>query len=139
MVAGPLELMILAFPGNRFTGEITPALKELVDNGTIRIVDLTVIAKDAAGRTRAVEAGDPLLETVPGFADLLGDLEPTFTDEDLDAFGEMLEPNSTGAFFLFDNVWETRLMNAVRDADGRVLLNQHLPHAVCEALAALSE
>jgi hypothetical protein len=51
MGIGPVEYMVVAFPGNQFKGEIAPALGDLVDNGTIRVLDLVFITKDQDGNT----------------------------------------------------------------------------------------
>ena len=58
MSFGPIELLVLKFPGNQFKGEIVPALKELVDNETIRIIDIVFVTKDAEGNLKAVEVSD---------------------------------------------------------------------------------
>ena len=55
---GPLEYVVVGFDGNRFTGEITPALMELVDKGLIRIIDLAVVSKDAYGHVTTLEANE---------------------------------------------------------------------------------
>ncbi len=47
MTIGPVEYVVLGFPGNQFSGEVAPALAQLVESGTIRILDLVFIAKDA--------------------------------------------------------------------------------------------
>ena len=58
MAIGPVEYIIVGFPGNQFNGEIAPELGKLVDSGTIRILDLVFITKDAAGEVSAVEFED---------------------------------------------------------------------------------
>ncbi|HEX2513128.1 MAG TPA: DUF6325 family protein, partial [Chloroflexota bacterium] len=58
MALGPVELLVIKFPGNEFKGEIAPALRELVENGTIRIIDLLFIRKDADGTVTANELMD---------------------------------------------------------------------------------
>lgn len=47
---GPIELIVIGFPENRFTGEISDALMDLVDRGLVRIIDLAVVIKDAGGK-----------------------------------------------------------------------------------------
>ena len=49
MAIGPVEYIIVGFPGNKFNGEIAPELGKLVESGTIRILDLVFITKDADG------------------------------------------------------------------------------------------
>jgi len=52
---GPVEYLIVGFPGNEFNGEIAPALADLVESGTIRLLDLVFVAKDADGNVAIVE------------------------------------------------------------------------------------
>ena len=58
MGIGPVDVVIIGFPGNRFTGRIAPALMELVDSGTIRIIDLLFVMKDADGVTTTIDVAD---------------------------------------------------------------------------------
>ena len=55
MAIGPVEYIIVGFPGNQFNGEIAPELGKLVDSGTIRVLDLVFVTKDADGNVGAVE------------------------------------------------------------------------------------
>ena len=52
---GPVDYAVIAFPGNQFKGEIAPALAELTDDGTIRIIDVAFVGKSAGGDTVAME------------------------------------------------------------------------------------
>jgi len=58
MSIGPVEYIAIAFPGNKFSGQIIPAIKELQDNGTIRVLDLVIITKDTEGNVAAIEMAD---------------------------------------------------------------------------------
>ena len=51
MTLGPVSYTVVAFPGNRFNGNIAPEVEKLVSNGTVRILDLVFVAKDEAGDT----------------------------------------------------------------------------------------
>ena len=51
---GPVDYAIIVFPGNKFRGEIAPAIGDLVDEGTIRIIDIAFVAKDSDGSTVAM-------------------------------------------------------------------------------------
>ena len=57
MSLGPIEMLVVKFPGNRFSGEIIPALAELVENGTVRIVDLLFAVKNKQGDVKVLEFG----------------------------------------------------------------------------------
>jgi hypothetical protein len=52
---GPAEMMLIGFPGNRFDGSILPALQELVAAGTVRVIDLVIVRKDADGSVTTME------------------------------------------------------------------------------------
>ena len=58
MAVGPVDVYIIGFPGNKFSGKIAPAIMELVENGTIRVLDLLFVMKDADGVVTTVEAAD---------------------------------------------------------------------------------
>jgi len=130
---GPVEYMIVAFPGNKFRGEILPALQELVDSQTIRIIDLTFVGKDADGEVAGFELSD-LDEDVQSALERMG-AESTglFNEEDLMLAAETLEPNSSAALLVWEDLWATRFADAVRDADGVLVDIQRVPHEVVVA------
>lgn len=130
---GPVEYLIVEFPGNRFKGEIVPALEELTDNGTIRIIDLIFIRKDADGNMTSLELSDLANEEGAAFDDLDGEINDLLNEEDVTAAAEMLEPNSSAAMMVFENVWATRLRDAIVNADGRFVDSGRIPVAVVQA------
>ena len=58
MAVGPVDVYIIGFPGNKFSGRIAPAIMELVDNRTIRVIDLLFLSKDANGVVTTLAAAD---------------------------------------------------------------------------------
>jgi hypothetical protein len=122
-----------SFPGNQFTGEIVPALTALVESGTIRVIDILFVNKDADGRAEIVELKDLGMD-VASFDSALSDVTDLLTEEDVEQFGAMLEPNSSAAAMLFENTWATRFADAVRAARGELLLNERIPRVVIEEL-----
>jgi hypothetical protein len=130
---GPVDYMIVAFPGNDFKGEIAPALANLVENGTIRIIDLAFVAKNEDGDTAAFELTDIDPEVRKGFENLGVNVEGLFNDEDLQAAAEELEPNSSAALLVWENVWAREVAQALRDAGGVLLDFERLPHEVVQA------
>jgi hypothetical protein len=133
MGIGPVEYMILGFPGNRFKGEIVPALAELVDSGTIRIIDLAFVIKDADGSVATLEMGDLDSEVYQAFDALTSDTLGLLNEEDLQAAAEELEPNSSAALLVWEDLWATRFAEAVRNADGVVLDLERVPYEVVQA------
>jgi hypothetical protein len=130
---GPVDYMIVAFPGNDFRGEIAPALADLVESGTIRIIDLAFVAKDAEGKIGAFELTEIEPEVREGFENLGIEVNGLFNEDDLTAAAEELEPNSSAALLVWENVWAKDVAQALRDAGGVLLDFERLPHEVVQA------
>jgi Family of unknown function (DUF6325) len=130
---GPIDVLLLSFPGNQFKGEIAPAIGELVDNGTVRIIDLVFVKKDAAGTLEVVELSELSPEEGSGFDDVDGEVGELLTEEDLALAAEALEPNSSAALLVWENVWARRVAKAIRAAGGEVIMNERIPHEVVAA------
>jgi hypothetical protein len=136
MPLGPLELVVVSFPGNRFTGEIIPALTELVDSGTIHIVDLLFVHKDHTGQVEVFEYSDLGPEISDQLTPLLDDTTSMLNEDDAHDLAAALDFNSSAGVLLFENTWATRLATAVRNAKGEVVFNERIPQAAVEALEA---
>ena len=136
MPIGPIELLVVKFPGNQFKGEIAPALAELVENGTIRIIDLLFAIKDEEGTLAVLELNELGDETLAVFKPEPSELSDTLTEEDGQALGGGLENNSSAAILLFENVWATKFADAMRNANGELILNERIPRAVIDELIA---
>lgn len=130
---GPVEYMVVAFPGNKFRGEIAPALAELVDSQTVRIIDLAFVAKDAEGDVVMFEISDLDPDVQSALEDLGAEATGLFNEEDLVAAAEELEPNSSAALLVWEDLWATRLAAAIRDADGVLFDLGRVPHEVVVA------
>ena len=129
----PVDYMIVAFPGNQFRGEIAPALADLVEKGTIRIIDLAFVAKDAEGNIGAFELTDIDPDVRQGFENMGVEVNGLFNEDDLQAAGEELEPNSSAALLVWENLWAKDVAQAIRDAGGELLDFERLPHEVVQA------
>jgi uncharacterized membrane protein len=132
MAIGPVEYMIVAFPGNEFRGEIAPELAALSQSGTIRIIDLAFVVKDNDGSVAALEVSDLKPEIADAFSSFGAAPGNLFNDEDLMAAGEELEPNSSAALLVWEDVWATKLAEAVRNANGKVLDHDRIPPEVVQ-------
>ena len=133
MAIGPVEYMIVAFPGNEFRGEIAPALAELVESRTIRIIDLAFVAKDGDGSVAAFELSDLKPEIADAFSSFGAAPGYLFNEDDLSAAGEELEPNSSAALLVWEDVWATKFVDALRNANGTLLDHDRIPHEVVQA------
>jgi Family of unknown function (DUF6325) len=130
---GPVDYAIVAFPGNRFRGEIGPALAELVEAETIRIIDIAFVGKNSSGETVAFE----LTELDPDVQESLDkagiDVQGLLNEEDLMTTAEGLEPDSSAALIVWENVWARKVTQAMRDAGGVLVAFERLPHEVVQA------
>ncbi|MEU5955908.1 DUF6325 family protein [Streptomyces sp. NPDC047525] len=133
---GPVDVAVVAFEGNRFNGEIVPALQALQKDGTVRILDMTFVRKAGDGTVDLVELADPeVAQAFQAVADIQFDL---LSDEDLRAVAEGLAPESSAVVVAWENTWAARLAGAVRESRGEILLFERIPReAVVEAVAAL--
>jgi hypothetical protein len=105
----PVEYVVIAFPGNRFKGEIVPAVADLVDKDIVRIIDVVFIKKDADGNVTMFEY-DMLDDVLAfGFADVDGEAGGVLSDEDLELAAEALEPDSSAALIVWEHRWAARV------------------------------
>jgi uncharacterized membrane protein len=130
---GPVDYAVIVFPGNEFRGEIAPALADLVDAGTIRIIDATFVAKDEDGSTAAMEMTELAPDVQAALESLNIEVEGLFSDNDLMEAAEGLEPNSSAALLVWENVWARNVAQAMRDAGGELVAFERLPHDVVQA------
>ena len=107
-----------------------------MENGTIRIIDLLFAIKDDEGTLAVLELNDMGDETLAVFAPEPSELQDTLTEEDGHALGARLENNSSAAILLFENVWATKFADAMRNANGELILNERIPRAVIDELIA---
>jgi hypothetical protein len=133
MSIGPVEYMIVSFPGNQFKGEIVPALADLVEAGTIRIIDLAFVMKDSDGAVVTAEMGDLDSDVFKALDALTPETMGLLNEEDLAAAAEELEPNSSAALLVWEDMWATKLRDAILNANGVLLDLERLPHEVVQA------
>ena len=134
MAVGPIDVVIIGFPGNKFSGQIAPAMMDLVDSGTIRIIDLLFVMKDADGVTLTIDAADLDPETGPSFMAIDVVQPGALGPEDADEVAEDLEPNTSALLIAFENAWAAKFVEAVRAADGFVIDQIRIPADVGEAV-----
>jgi len=136
MSIGPVEYIAIAFPGNKFSGAIVPAIKELQDSGTIRVLDLVIISKDAEGNVAAIEMSEASAEEQAALSVLGVEGTNLLGQEDFEDIGSALDPNSTAALMIWENIWAARFAKSLRDADGILIANGRIPAALVEEVMA---
>ena len=133
MAIGPVEIMVIGFPGNQFKGEIAPELRALVESGTIRIIDLALVMKDEDGNVAGAELEDAGGEVFQAFQALTSERGGFLNEEDLIDIGQTLEPNSSAGILVWEDLWATGFAEAVRRAGGVLIDRSTVPHEVVQA------
>jgi hypothetical protein len=141
MSLGPIEVIVVGFPGSKFNGAVLPELTALVEAGTITVVDGVFIAKDDAGDVVFVEFGEDGLDgEVAAFADLVGEAMELVSEEDVDELAAGLDPGSSAAVLVFEHTWAKGFRDAIAGSGGELIADFRVPAvAVEELVSALSE
>ena len=135
MAVGPVDVVIIGLPGNKFSRQIAPAIVDLVNSGTIRVVDLLFVMKDESGTITTIEAGD-LREGLEGFLSIDVMQAGALNEEDADEVADDLPLNSAALLVAFENTWAANFVQAVAAADGFVIDQIRIPVDVVNALVS---
>ena len=133
MGIGPVEYLVVAFPGNQFNGEVAPALRDLIDSNTIRVLDLAFVMKDVDGNVVGAELEDAGSEVMQAFNALAIERGGLLNDDDLVDIGEALDANSSAAILVWEDLWAKRFADAVADSGGVLVDIQRIPRDVVQA------
>jgi hypothetical protein len=132
-VHGPIDFVLLEFPGDKLTGKAAPALMDLVDRGVIRLYDLLVISKSADGAIEVLELTDP--DGLGGFAYFAGARSGLLGDEDVRQAAGAMKPDTVAALIVYENTWAVPFVAAARDSGGELIASARIPAA--DVMAAL--
>jgi len=139
MDLGAVELMIIEFPENRFTGSIAPALADLVEKGTIRLLDVLFVAKGDDGSILGFELSSVGEDVREAFESMLSDGAPLLHDDDIADVGEALDPGTSVAMILFEHAWANRLRSALVEAGAELIDSLRIaPEAIDRAQRELA-
>src|SRR5215470_1428647 len=116
MTLGPLEYIMVAFEGNRFSGQILSELRAAQEKGIIRVIDLLVIKKDEQGNVMVQELTDLDEEEARPFGFLAGNLLNIFEPDDVEVTASQMPNNSAAGLLLFDHTWAIPLKQAILHA-----------------------
>ena len=133
MAVGPVDVYIIGFPGNKFTGRIAPAIMELVENGTIRVLDLLFVMKDADGVVTTLEAAD-IDEEGAAFLSIDVAQPGALGPEDAEEVSDDLPANSAALLIAFENLWVAKVVDALQAADAVLIDSIRIPVDVVEAV-----
>src|SRR5262245_32145860 len=133
---GPVDYIVVEFPGSKFNGEIAPALSDLIDRDLIKVLDLVFLKKDEDGSIEGFELGDLDEGEVGEIEQLEVDIAHLLTEEDVVKVGETLEPGTSAAVLVWENAWAAPFASAVRRSGGQLVASGRIPiQALIAALA----
>ena len=131
---GPVDYIVIEWPGRQPTGDAIPHLLNLVDAGLIRILDLTFVAKGEDGSVAAIELG----ELGESFAVFDGASSGLIGDAELAEAGSVLEPGTSAAILLWENRWAAPFASALRASGGQLVASGRIPvQQILDALDAV--
>src|SRR5260370_33174960 len=137
MPLGPVELLIVQFPGSEVKGDIAPAIKEWVENGTIRVIDILFIKKDQDGNVTMREINDLDDASFAAFNPIVAEIDGLVSRDDVQRLAATLNNNSSAGEMLFEDTCAKRLRDALIAAPGKGELIDRIPHgAIAHARAA---
>jgi len=134
---GPVDYLVVEFPGSQFKGEILPELVDLVQRGIVRVLDLVIIRKADDGSYEAFEFGDPDAGPLGEIRELERQLADLLSEEDVVAVADALAPGSTAALLVYENLWAAPFASAVRRAGGVLVADGRIP--IQSLIAVLEE
>ncbi len=134
---GPIDYIVVEFPGNKMTGEAFPLLVELVDSGTIRLLDLVFVLRDLDGTVTAAEIADLDGDGELDLAVFEGASSGLLDDDDIQEAASVVEPGSSAAVLVYENTWAAPFASALRRGGAQLVAGGRIPvQAILAALDA---
>lgn len=126
-VYGPVDFILMEFPGDRPTGPAASALLDLVDAGIVRIYDLVVVRKESDGTFSGLDLSDLDADHLGGFGAFAGARSGLLGDDDLQQAAEAIRPGTTAALIVYENSWAIPFVAAARGAGAEVVARERIP------------
>ncbi|HET6793397.1 MAG TPA: DUF6325 family protein [Acidimicrobiales bacterium] len=122
-VHGPIDFLLVEWPGDKVTGEAADALLDLVDKGTVRVYDVCLVSKGDDGSIAAVDLGE--LDG-DGFGTLAGARSGLLSEQDMAEAADALERGTVGALIVYENTWAIPFVRAARKAGAELVASARL-------------
>jgi hypothetical protein len=136
---GPVDYLLVRFPGNKFNGKIIPELMRLEKEGIVRVIDLVLVMKDSNGEIFITEANDLKGEAATAYMELAKNTQEWFYEGDINAIAANMPNDCSAALLLFENIWAIRFKEALLDADAELIDMGRIPPDVVEKAQQLME
>jgi hypothetical protein len=123
---GPVDYLVVEWPDQRPTGEAAPLLMDLAQNGVIRVIDLAFITKGDDGTVAALDIST-LADEADAFKELVGAQTELLSAEDFEEAGAALDPGTSAAILVYENLWAAPFASALRRSGAQVVANGRIP------------
>ena len=124
---GPVDWIVVEFPGSKFNGQMAPALRDLVERDLIRVLDLLVLKKDNDGSLEAFELSDLDDSELGDLRTYEAELAMLLSEDDVTAVAAAIEPGSSAAVLVWENTWAAPFASAVRHSGGQLVASGRIP------------
>jgi hypothetical protein len=124
---GPVDYIVVEFPGSHMTGEGLPLLVDLVDQGLIRILDLEFVRKESDGTVHGIELADLDSEGQLDLTVFQGAFSGLLDEDDIASAGGVLEPGNSAGILIYENVWAAPFANALRRGGAELIASGRIP------------
>lgn len=134
---GPVDFLVIEFPAGEqnFSGEVVQELVNLVDAGTIRVIDAIILTKDDTGAIDAMELSDA--GDLGGLVEIEAQLAELLAADDVDRLAAAMEPGSVAGVLVYENLWAAPFAAAARRAGGQLIASGRIPiQAIIASLEA---
>ena len=124
---GPVDYVVVEFPAetSTFTGEMVQELVALVESGTIRVIDILILTKDAAGAIEAMELSD--IDELGPLEAIEAELAELLAADDVVHLAAAMDPGSTAGVLVYENLWAAPFASAARRSGGQLIANGRIP------------
>jgi hypothetical protein len=135
---GPVDWIVVEFPGSDFgKGQVAPLLKDYVDRGLVRVLDMLFLKKDADGAVEPFEIADLGEGELGAFRSFETELAMLLSEQDVVDLAETMDPGTSAVLLVWENVWAAPFGSAVRHAGGQLVASGRIPtQAVLAAIDA---
>ena len=124
---GPVDYVVVEFPAgeSNFNGEMAKELVALVDSGTIRVIDVLILTKNADGSVDAMELSE--VEELGPLQTVEAELAELLAADDVEHLAAAMEPGSTAGVLIWENLWAAPFASAARRSGGQLIANGRIP------------
>ena len=124
---GPVDYLVVEFPPGQqhFDGAMAAELARLVESGTIRVLDLLVLQKNADGSVEGFEIDD--LDELDDLRVIETGIAEILAADDVDHLAAAMEPGTVAGVLVWENTWAAPFASAARRAGGQLIATGRIP------------